>query len=82
MSDHNLRNAINQCNKGYSSNEIGETIVNHSSVLTEEKCFQSSWNNKPVVNVNKYYKQKIISIGVTVSKTCLLAACCLLCKNN
>lgn len=35
MSDHNLRNAINQCNKGYSSNEIGETIVNHSSVLTE-----------------------------------------------
>lgn len=35
MSDHNLRNTINQWNKGYSSNEIGETIVNHSSVLTE-----------------------------------------------
>lgn len=35
MSDHNLRNAINQCNKGYWNNEIDETIVNHSSMLTD-----------------------------------------------
>lgn len=45
MSDHNLRNAINQCNKGYWNNEIDETIVNHSSVLTARpEMLQSSWD--------------------------------------
>lgn len=30
MSDHNVWNVINQCNKGYWKNEIDKTVVNHT----------------------------------------------------
>lgn len=33
MSDHNLRIAINQRNKGCRNNEMDETILNHASAL-------------------------------------------------
>lgn len=33
MSDHNLRIAINQRNKGCRNNEMDETILNHASGL-------------------------------------------------
>lgn len=41
MSDHNLRNAINQCNKNY-NNKTDVTIVNHSSVVTAHYCYSTN----------------------------------------
>lgn len=59
MSDHNLGNAINQCNKGYWNNEIDEKIVNHSSVLTASaEMFPSSLNNNLVINLRNSFQGK------------------------
>lgn len=65
MSDHDLRNAINQRNKGYWNNEIDETIVNHSSVLTARaEIFQSSKNtcSKGTVSKGKQIEEYSVCI--------------------
>lgn len=60
MSDHNLRIAINQRNKGCRNNEMDETFLNHASA-------PHSWNNNLFWNgellVNVINATKSLSLG-------------------
>lgn len=51
MTDHNLRIAINQRNKGCRNNEMDESVLNHASALIAETTIFLGGNCEPLLNV-------------------------------